>query len=121
MGAATTDFFERLNSHGHEPLLETTTGTIGVELASRGKHVERWLISIDKGDVAVSHKDTAADCNVNAPAALFDRIASGEDNAFAAALRGDVAIEGDSKLLVRLQRLFPSPPRRGADHSADGS
>jgi putative sterol carrier protein len=114
MGVATTDFFERLSSRGHEPLLEMTTGTIGLDLAKKGKQQEHWLISIDKGDVAVSHKSSATDCKIRAPAALFDRIASGEENAFAAALRGDVVIEGDSKLLVRLQRLFPDPPRQGS-------
>ena len=111
MGAATTDFFEGLNSRGFEPLLETTSGTIRLDLAKNGK-VERWVVAIDNGEVEVSHRRGATDCTVHAPAALFDRIASGEENAFAAALRGEVVIEGDSKLLVRLQRLFPSPSRR---------
>jgi len=111
MGAATTDFFEGLSRRGHEPLLETTTGTIRVDLAKNGK-VEHWLLAIDHGDVDVSARRAATDCTVTAPAELFDRIASGEENAFAAALRGDVVIDGDSKLLVRLQRLFPSPARR---------
>jgi putative sterol carrier protein len=110
MGAATTEFFEGLSSRGHEPLLETTSGTISIDLAKNGK-VERWRLAIDNGDVEVSHRRGATDCTVQAPAALFDRIASGEENAFAAALRGEVVIEGDSKLLVRLQRLFPSPPQ----------
>jgi putative sterol carrier protein len=110
MGAATTDFFESLRTRGHEPLLETASGTIAIELA-KGGGVERWVVAIEDGDVAVSHRRGATDCRVKAPAALFDRIASGEENAFAAALRGDVTVEGDSKLLVRLQRLFPSPPR----------
>ena len=111
MGAATTEFFEGLSSRGHEPLLETTTGTIRVDLAKNGK-VERWHVAIDKGDIDVSHRRDATDCTVTAPADLFDRIASGEENAFAAALRGDVIVAGDSKLLVRMQRLFPSPPKR---------
>ena|SRR5690349_4216635 len=110
MGAATTDFFEGLSTRGHEPLLEMTRGTISVDLTKNGK-VERWLLAIDNGDVDVSHRRTATDCTIRAPAALFDQIASGKENAFAAALRGDVVIEGDSRLLVRLQRLFPSPPR----------
>jgi putative sterol carrier protein len=114
MGAATTDFFERLGKGEHDPLLETTTGTIRLELTKTGKQRERWLVTIDKGVVDVSHKAGASDCTIRAPAALFDRIASGHENAFAAALRGDVTIEGDSKLLVRLQRLFPAPPRRAA-------
>ena len=111
MGAATTEFFEGLSKRGHEPLLETTSGTIRIDLAKKGK-VERWLVAIEKGDVAVSHRRGATDCSIEAPAALFDRIASGEENAFAAALRGDLVVQGDSKLLVRLQRLFPSPSRQ---------
>ena len=109
MGAATTEFFEGLSQREHEPLLETTRGTIRVDLSRNGK-VERWLVAIDKGHVDVSHRRSATDCTISAPAALFDRIASGEENAFAAALRGEVVIQGDSRLLVRLQRLFPSPP-----------
>ncbi len=111
MGAATTEFFEGLSTRGHEPLLETTSGTIRVELAKNGK-VERWHVAIHKGDVEVSHRRDATDCTVSAPAELFDRIANGEENAFAAALRGDLIITGDSRLLVRIQRLFPSPPKR---------
>lgn len=109
MGAATTEFFEGLSRRGHEPLLATTSGTIRVDLTRNGK-VERWLLAIDHGEVDVSHRRGATDCTIRAPAGLFDRIASGEENAFAAALRGDVVIEGNSRLLVRLQRLFPSPP-----------
>ena len=118
MGAATTDFFEQLSSR-HEPLLENTKGTIGVDLAKSGKQHERWLLSIDDGDVDVSHKAGATDCTIRSPAVLFDRIAKGEQNAFAAALRGDVIVEGDSNLLVRLQRLFPSPG--GEPETATGS
>jgi putative sterol carrier protein len=112
MGAPTTEFFEALSQRGHEPMLKTTSGTIRVNLATNGK-VERWLITIDKGDVDVSHRRAATDCTVSASGDLFDRIASGKENALATALRGEVSIEGDSRLLVRLQRLFPSPPKKG--------
>ena len=111
MGAATTEFLEELDKRGHELLLETTSGTIRLDLTKNGK-VERWHIAVDKGDVEVSHRRDATDCTVTASSELFDRIVTGEENAFAAALRGDVVIGGDSKLLVRMQRLFPSPPRK---------
>ncbi len=111
MGAATTEFLEGLGKRGHEPMLETTTGTVRLDLVKDGK-VERWLVAIDRGEVDVSHRRGAGDCTLSAPADLFDRIATGEENAFAAALRGDMVIAGDSKLLVRLQRLFPSPPKK---------
>jgi ubiquinone biosynthesis protein UbiJ len=120
MGAATNDFFDRLSSRGHEPLLGTTTGTIRLDLAKSGNERERWLVSIHNGDVDVSREGgVETDCTIRAPATLFDRIASGEENAFAAALRGDVIIEGDSKLLVRLQGLFPSPPRSASRASGN--
>lgn len=111
MGAATTEFLEGLDERGHELLLETTSGTIQLDLTKNGK-VERWHIAIDKGDVDISHRRGATDCTVSAPAELFDRIVTGEENALAAALRGEMRIGGDSKLLVRMQRLFPSPPRK---------
>jgi putative sterol carrier protein len=77
-----------------------------------GKRTERWLLTIDKGEVAVSRKNAAADSVVRADKALFERAVAGERNFFAAVLRGEVAIEGDAKLLVLLQRLFPRPSGR---------
>jgi len=39
----------------------------------------------------------------------------------AAVLRGEVAVEGDPRLLVRLQRLFPRPQGGRAQRLAAGS
>ena len=55
-----------------------------------------------------------ADCVVRGDKALFDGIAGGEVNAMAALLRGALTFQGDPELLVRLQRVFPSPPARVA-------
>jgi hypothetical protein len=44
---------------------------------------------------------------------VFDQLASGELNGVAAALRGEFQAEGDWRLLVLFQRLFP-----GKDPSA---
>jgi putative sterol carrier protein len=111
MTDATTEFFEQLEARGHEPLLEKARGTVRFDLTDDGRRA-RWLVEIDKGDVAVSHKNVKADCVVSVDKALFDRIASGRENAMAAALRGQVGIEGDRELLVWFQRLFPAPPRK---------
>jgi putative sterol carrier protein len=102
---------EELSRRGHEPLLEKVSGTIRFEVVD-GKQTERWLVSIDKGDVAVSRKNVRADCTLRADKAVFERLASGEMNAMAATLRGDIVIDGDSELLVPFQRLLPGPPRR---------
>lgn len=107
----TDAFFAALGQLGHEPLLEKISGTIRFEIVD-GKRVERWLLTVDKGDVAVSRKNDRADCALRADKALFARVASGEVNPMAATLRGDIAIEGKSELLVPFQRLLPGPPRR---------
>ena len=103
--------FEELGRRGHEPLLEKVSGTIRFEIVD-GKQTERWLVSIDKGDLSVSRKNVRADCTLRTDKAVFDRVASGKMNAMAATLRGDIALEGDSELLVPFQRLLPGPPRR---------
>ena len=108
MADRTAEFFDRLAGR-HQPLLGKAKGTVRIELANGGK-TERWLVTFDKGDVTVSHKNTAADCTFRTDKASFDRIATGRMNAAAAALRGGVTVEGDWKLLVQLQRVFPGPP-----------
>ena len=105
---ATTRFFEDLGSRGHEPLLEKANGTLRVEVVN-GKQTEHWLVSVHKGDVEVSQRDDEADCTVHAERNVFDGMARGEVNATAAMLRGAVAVEGDSEIVVLFQRLFPGP------------
>jgi predicted lipid carrier protein YhbT len=110
---ATDDFFGSLASRGHLELLEKASGSVRVELGS-GKGAERWRVTIDKGDVVVSHKAGTADCTIHSSKALFDRIAGGHVNALAAFLRGELEVEGNWELLVLFQRLFPSPPEGSA-------
>ena len=112
MADPTAEFFDSLAERGHEPLLEKATGTLRFDLRD-GKKVDRWLVAVDKGDIAVSRRNVRADCVVSADKALFDRIASGKANALAAMLRGEMGVEGDVRLLVAFQRLLPGPPRRG--------
>jgi putative sterol carrier protein len=109
---ATAKFFTDLESSGHQPLLAKATGSLRFEL-SEGKAVERWRVDVRRGDVAVSHKAGAADCVLRAPKSLFDKLASGRENAMAAVLRGGLTVEGNIDLLLAFQRTLPSPPRRG--------
>jgi SCP-2 sterol transfer family len=106
----TVDFFAALKGRGQEPLLRKASGTLRFDIAD-GKRIERWLVVLEKGTVAVSRRHTRADCVVSTDRALFDRIASGEANALAALLREEVNVEGDVNLLVLFQRLLPGPPR----------
>jgi putative sterol carrier protein len=106
-------FFEELGSRGHEPLVGRASGSARFDLVD-GSRTERWLVTIDQGDIAVSRRRATADCVLRVDRASFERIVSGESNVMAAVLRGEVAVTGDPRLLVLLQRLVPRPegPRR---------
>ena len=119
---STAEFFHELDRRGHEPLLEKATGSIRFDLAD-GRRIDRWLVSLDRGEVTASRKNAAADCVVRTDRRLFDAIARGDVNAMAAYLRGDLTLEGDPELMVLIQRIFPGPPapsrRRGAHRRRD--
>ena len=103
-------FLRELAARGHEPGLEHATGTIRFDLTDEGR-TTRWLITIDKGDVALSRGNAKADCVVKTDHALADGIVRGEINPVAALLRGAIAAEGDIRLFVLFMRVLPSPPR----------
>jgi putative sterol carrier protein len=110
---ATTEFFHELETRGHEPLLEKAKGTLRFDLAN-GKQKARWLVAIDKGEIAVSHRNASADCVIRADRKLFDRITTGRENLVAAVLRGAMHVEGDRELIAFFQRLFPAPPKEAS-------
>jgi putative sterol carrier protein len=110
MTDATAEFFDALAERQHEPLLEKATGTVRFDLKD-GRKMDRWLVTVVKGDLKVSRQNLRADCVVTADKSLFDGIASGKTNAMAALLRGAMSVEGDVQLLVLFQRLLPGPSR----------
>jgi len=111
----TSGFFAYVANRSPEPLIKNVTGTIRFDLAD-GAGTDHWLVTMKKGEVAVSNQNSAADAVVRADRAIFDEIAAGTKNAQAAFLRGAVAAEGDMDLIVQFFRLLPAPPR--AEHSA---
>ena len=115
----TRAFFDDLAAREHEPFLKDASGTLRFDLVE-GRRVEHWYVSIDKGDVTVSHEDATADTVLRIGRPLFDQIASGKVNAMAAALRGELVPEGNLSLLILFQRLFPGPPRPRARRRTDG-
>jgi predicted lipid carrier protein YhbT len=109
MADPTADFFSALGQRGHEPLLEKISGTVRADVAI-GDQPERWLVTIDRGDISVSRSDAKADCVIQGDKETFDRLCSGEANAMAMVLRGALVIDGNVELLALFQRLFPGPP-----------
>jgi hypothetical protein len=110
----TERFFDAVAAFGYAPLLRKADGTTRFEIVD-GKRTSRWFVTVDKGHLSVSRRGVDnPDCAIRADKALFEKIATGKVNAVAAVLRGDLAIEGDWRLLVWMQRLFPGQrrPRR---------
>ncbi len=104
----TAAFFAELASRGHEPLLRKASGCMRFDVVE-GRRTHTWFVAVDGGDLVVTTKSARTDCRVRAQRAVFDRVASGRLNAVAAVLRGDLEVDGDWRLLIRMQRLFPSP------------
>ena len=105
----TGEFFRELATRGYNPLLGRASGTIRFDLA-HGDRVEHWYVTVKKGDVTVSHKNVKADAVLSGEKELFDRLATGRENAMAALLRGEIAPQGDITLMLSFGRVFPGPP-----------
>jgi alkyl sulfatase BDS1-like metallo-beta-lactamase superfamily hydrolase len=105
------EFFTELGRRGHEPLLAKARGSARFDVAD-GRRTERWLVTIDKGDLRVSRRSAAADCIVRLDRSSLERAVAGKLNIMAAVLRGEVTVGGDPRLLVLIRRLFLQPSRR---------
>ena len=104
----TSAFFDELARREYDPLLANAAGTARFEVVD-GDHTERWFVTIDKGKITVSRKNTKAGTTVRADRKTFEKAAAGRLNVMAAVLRGEIVISGDPRFLVRLQRLIPRP------------
>lgn len=107
-GDPTASFFADLAARGAEPLLQKATGRTRFEIVD-GRHTRQWVVSVDKGRLEVIPGGSDAACVIRAEKGVFDRLVTGRSNAIAAVLRGDLQIDGDWRLVVRMQRLFPGP------------
>jgi putative sterol carrier protein len=112
MADAVDQFFEGLASRGHEPLLDTMTGTVRFDIVD-GRKVEHWRVAVKKGVLDVSHDDQSADSVLRTSRECFKSLVSGRMNATAAVLRGELQPEGDIGLLLSFQRVLPGPPQAG--------
>jgi putative sterol carrier protein len=102
----TTRFFDELAGRAHEPLLRKATGSTQFDVRD-GRRTRRWVVTVDDGDITVSKGGGEASSVMRVEKEVFDKIVTGRMNAVAAVLRGELALEGDWRMLVRIQRLFP--------------
>ncbi|MFG3599343.1 SCP2 sterol-binding domain-containing protein [Micromonospora chersina] len=113
----TTRFFEDLDRRGFEPLLAKTSGTLRFDL-HEGPQTTHWLLEIDRGNLQVRQEDREADTVVGTEPRLFGELVTGEENAIAALLRGDMTVSGDLRLVLQIERIFPGPPDSRGPHHA---
>jgi len=118
-GGITERFFDDLVQRGHDPLLRKARGIIKFEIVD-GKRVDRRIVAIDRGDITVSRRSVTCDGVIRANREVFERIASGRSNPIAAVLRNELFVQGDWRLLVLVQRLFPGPPKARPSRRAAG-
>ncbi len=111
MTDATSEFFERISKPTPRPPMGSVTGSVRVDL-DQGTATEHYLLTIDKGRIAVSRRNIKADAVIHTDKDLFDKLARGQANAMASILRGRILAEGNMALLAPFQRLFPGPPSR---------
>ncbi|MBE1484595.1 SCP2 sterol-binding domain-containing protein [Plantactinospora soyae] len=110
MADPTAKFFSALEERGPDLLPVKARGTIRFDLEGADGGVNHWFVSINRGNVLVSHENREADCVVATGQELFDRLAVGEAQVVAAYNRNDVTVQGNLPLLLMFRRAFPAPP-----------
>jgi hypothetical protein len=104
-----TQFFAALDEPGHLATLEGDSTTIRFDVLD-GKKVERWHVSITRGEVAVTHSGGPADATVRIDRRHLEAMVTGCLDAQAAFLRGLYKCEGSVGALMMFQRCLPGPP-----------
>jgi hypothetical protein len=104
-----TRFFAALDEPGHFAIFEGDCASVRLDILD-GKKVERWHISMTRGDVAVTRGGRPADATVRVERRYLEAMVTGRMNAQAAFLRGLFACEGSVGALMMFQRCLPGPP-----------
>ncbi|MEH1098796.1 SCP2 sterol-binding domain-containing protein [Micromonospora sp. CPCC 205561] len=112
---ATSAFFEQLAGVGHDPNLCKVRGSVRFDIRE-GDGVEQWLLDIDNGNLRVTRGAHPADAVITVSAEVAEAMTRGEMNGLAGMTRGEILVDGDLALAMRIGRLFPvtAPARRQA-------
>ncbi|MBM0232612.1 SCP2 sterol-binding domain-containing protein [Micromonospora sp. STR1_7] len=106
---ATSAFFERLTVAGQDPRFSKVCGSIRFDIRD-GDHLEQWRLNIDHGRMQVTKGPDPATTVIRVSAQVAEAMARGEVNGLAAIARGEILVDGDLGLALRIGRLFPRAP-----------
>ncbi|MER5703707.1 SCP2 sterol-binding domain-containing protein [Micromonospora sp. NPDC002296] len=115
---AISAFFTRLTNVGHDARFCKVRGSVRFDIRD-GDRVEQWLLDIDHGRLRVTRDGGPAGTVITTSVDVADAMARGELNGLAAITRGEILVDGDLGLALRIGRLFPVPPaspRRAVAH-----
>ncbi|MCO1594230.1 SCP2 sterol-binding domain-containing protein [Micromonospora sp. RHAY321] len=108
---ATSAFFERLTVAGQDPRFSKICGSVRFDIRD-GDRVEQWLLMIDHGRMRVTRSGDPAGTVITVSAPFAEAMARGEVNGLAAILRGEIQVDGDLAMALRIGRLFPRAPEQ---------
>lgn len=103
---ATSAFFERLTDAGQDPRFSKVCGRVRFDIGDED-HLEQWLLDIDHGRMRVTRSGGPATTVIRVSAQVAEAMARGVVNGLAAITRGEILVDGDLGLALRLGRLFP--------------
>jgi putative sterol carrier protein len=96
-------FFADLDAQVDPSKLAGIDNSFLFDVADEGQ----WLVEVRNGAVTVSDgAGRDADVTIEVSSAVFDRIASGEQNPATAYMTGKLKIKGDMSVALKLQKLF---------------
>jgi hypothetical protein len=102
-------FFAALAEPGHLATFEGESATLRFDILD-GEGIERWYLTVNRGDVTVTHQNRSAEVVVRVQRRHFEAMVTGRLNAQAALLRGLVTFDGSVAALMMFQRCLPGPP-----------
>ncbi|WP_410809420.1 SCP2 sterol-binding domain-containing protein [Micromonospora sp. 067-2] len=103
---ATSAFFERLTAAGQDPRFSNVSGSVRFDIGD-GDRIEQWLLNIDHGRMRVTQSADPAGTVIRVSADVAEAMARGEVNGLAAITRGEILVDGDLAMALRIGRLFP--------------
>ncbi|MEV4122009.1 SCP2 sterol-binding domain-containing protein [Micromonospora sp. NPDC049645] len=107
--SATSAFFDRLAVACRDPRFSKVSGSVRFDIRDGG-HLEQWLLDIDHGRMRVMKSGGPATTVIRVSAPVAEAMARGEVNGLAAITRGEILVDGDLGLALRIGRLFPRRP-----------
>ncbi|MET8277818.1 SCP2 sterol-binding domain-containing protein [Micromonospora sp. NPDC005174] len=103
---ATSEFFERLAAACRDPRFSKVCGSVRFDIRD-GDDLEQWLLVIDHGELRVAQSGEPATTVIRVSGQVAEAMARGEVNGLAAIERGEILVDGDLALALRVGRLFP--------------